>query len=203
MSKPGIHQYSIWLAGFTFEEGSVTWVAFPHTCLKGEEMDQSDLALRLVIKKLRRSKRFWHQVRCQARSFHPLPWGRQDKVTLHPSGSQHEPMNSRYFYEKQGPHLFFFPNPWTLWEGLWAPCSDLLARGIIPTYVPTQAHTCSLPWNMPILPWDQGNTKMVAGSWVTMKVWASKLGLLLSLWTLEEKEEELQQREYLVVPGSA
>lgn len=44
---------------------------------------------------------------------------------------------------------------------------------------------------------------MVAGSWVTMKVWASKLGLLLSLWTLEEKEEELQQREYLVVPGSA
>ena len=28
------------------------------------------------------------------------------------------------------------------------------------------------------------------------------LGLLLTLWTLEEKEEELQQREYLAVPGS-
>lgn len=40
-------------------------------------------------------------------------------------------------------------------------------------------------------------TKMAAGSWV------ANLNLLLTLWTLEEKEEELQQRKHLVVPGRA
>lgn len=38
---------------------------------------------------------------------------------------------------------------------------------------------------------------MAAGSWV------ANLSLLLTLWTLEEKEEELQQGKHLAVPGRA
>lgn len=164
-------------------------------------MDKDDLALRSVITKLRRPRRVWQQVKCQARNFQPLPQGSRNKVI--PMATNSEPMSSRYLYEKHSLNLFLFPNPETVWGGLWAPCPGLLARGTTPMYVLSRAYTHAASSGVSqVFLETKEKQRWWRGSWVSVKGWASDLGLLLTLWILVDEEEALQHRKHPAVPGS-